>query len=95
MTILALSVEHNPTPAKLEVLGVYDWPIWTKEISCFSWIYDTGETCYILAGKAIVTLEGEEPVCLGPGDLVYFSAGLSCTWDILAPIRKHYQFAPV
>ena len=49
-----ITVEHNPSPAKLEVMGVYDWPIWTKEISQFPWRYDSNETCYILEGEVIV-----------------------------------------
>jgi hypothetical protein len=86
-----ITVEHNPTPAKLEVLGVYDWPVWTKEVSCFPWTYNTDETCYILTGEVVVTPDGGQPVRLGRGDLVHFSTGLSCTWDILSPIEKHYQ----
>jgi hypothetical protein len=27
-----ISVEHDPSPMKLEIIGVYDWPIWTKEV---------------------------------------------------------------
>jgi uncharacterized cupin superfamily protein len=33
-----------------------------------------------------------EPVRFGAGDLVVFDAGLSCTWDVHAPVRKHYRF---
>ena len=29
--------EHKPSPAKLDVLGAYDWPIWKKEV------FDDGE----------------------------------------------------
>lgn len=84
--------EHNPAPGKLDVMGVYDWPIWEKEVSTFPWTYDAQETCYILAGKVIVTPDGGEPVNLGEGDLVTFPKGLSCTWAIKEPIRKHYDF---
>jgi hypothetical protein len=84
-------VERNPSPAKLEVIGVYDWPIWEKEVSTFPWRYDTRETCYLLDGEAIVTPEGGEPVTIGRGDLVTFPAGLACTWEIRAPVRKHYE----
>lgn len=86
-------IEHNPSPAKLEVIGVYDWPIWEKEISTFPWTYDAKETCYILEGEVLVTPDGGEPVRIQEGDLVTFPAGMSCTWQILAPIRKHYRFA--
>jgi len=84
--------EHNPAPGKLDVMGVYDWPIWEKEVSTLPWTYDAQETCYILAGKVIVTPDGGEPVDLGEGDLVTFPKGMSCTWAIKEPIRKHYNF---
>jgi uncharacterized cupin superfamily protein len=35
---------------------------------------------------------GGEPVRFGAGDLVVFAAGLSCTWEVHAPVRKHYRF---
>jgi uncharacterized cupin superfamily protein len=85
-------VEHNPSPAKLDVVGVYDWPIWTKEVSVFPWTYDRRETCYFLEGEVIVTPDGGAPVALKRGDLVTFPAGMSCTWDIRSPVRKHYDF---
>jgi hypothetical protein len=31
-------------------------------------------------------------VTLQAGDLATFPAGLSCTWDVHAPLRKHYRF---
>ncbi len=88
-----INVEHNPSPAKLEVMGVYDWPIWSKEKSIFPWKYDTNETCYLLEGEVMVTPEGGTPVTLAPGDLVTFPKGLSCTWEVRSPVRKHYKFA--
>ena len=88
-----ITIEHNPSPAKLEVMGVYDWPIWEKEISAFPWTYDSTETCYILEGEVTVTLEGGSPVKITEGDLVVFPAGMRCTWDIHQAVRKHYDFA--
>ena len=88
-----ITVEHNPSPAKLEVIGVYDWPIWTKEVSEFPWTYESNETCYILEGKVTVIPNSGQPVQLGEGDLVTFPAGMSCTWQISSTIRKHYQLS--
>lgn len=85
-------VEHNPSPAKLDVIGVYDWPIWEKEVSKFDWHYDTKETCYLLAGDVIVTPADGEPVHITTGDLVTFPAGMSCSWDIREAVEKHYDF---
>ncbi len=86
----AITVEHNPSPAKLDVLAVDVWPLWEKEPATFGWTYAETERCYILAGEAVVTPEGGTPVLLRRGDLVTFSAGLSCTWEIRQKIRKHY-----
>ncbi|OOZ41299.1 cupin domain-containing protein [Solemya elarraichensis gill symbiont] len=83
--------EKHASPMKIEVLGAYDWPIWKKEVSTFPWTYAEQETCYFLRGKAIVTPEGGEPVEMGRGDLVTFPKGMSCTWEILKDVEKHYQ----
>ncbi|MGR8933230.1 MAG: cupin domain-containing protein [Gammaproteobacteria bacterium] len=87
-----IHVEHVPSNEQLESLNVSVWPIWTKEISVFSWYYDEDETAYVLEGEVVVTPDGGEPVTIGKGDLVTFPAGMSCTWDIKQPIRKHYRF---
>ena len=88
-----IQIEHNPAPAKLEVMGVYDWPIWQKEASTFPWAYDSNETCYILEGSVTVTPENGEPVTMGEADLVSFPKGMKCTWEIHTDIKKHYDFA--
>lgn len=85
-------VEHNASPAKLEVMGVYEWPIWSKEVSTFPWSYDQIETCYFLDGEVVVTPDNGEPVEMGVGDLVIFPKGMSCTWEIKKPVNKHYNF---
>ncbi len=84
--------EHKAAPMKLEVLGVYDWPIWKKEASRFPWTYDQTETCYVLRGRFVVTPDGGEPQEFRRGDLITFPAGLSCTWEVLEAVEKHYSF---
>ena len=92
-----ITIEHNPAPAKLEVMGVFDWPIWTKEVSTFPWTYDSAETCYFLEGNVIVTPEGSDPVQMGEGDLVTFPAGLSCTgagnWTDDGPVLQKKEIS--
>lgn len=88
---MQIFIEHNPSPAKLDVIGVYDWPVWSKEASVFPWKYDQRETCYLLDGEAVVTPDGGSPVTIGAGDLVTFPAGLVCTWNIRQAVRKHYD----
>ena len=85
-------VENKPSPMKLEVMGVYDWPIWKKEASTFDWEYDQQETCYIIRGEFTVTPEGGEPQSFKRGDLITFPAGMKCTWEITKDVEKHYDF---
>jgi uncharacterized cupin superfamily protein len=87
-----IKVEPNPSEERLGQLGVRQWPIWTKEVSRFPWSYDEPETCYFLAGDVVVTPEGGAPVKVGEGDLVTFPSGMSCTWEVRKPVRKHYRF---
>jgi len=51
----SIRVTHNPDPKILKSRGVFNWPIWTKEISEFPWHYSEQETCYLLEGDVIVT----------------------------------------
>ena len=87
-----IKVTRRPSDEQLAANGVESWPIWTKEESAFPWTYDSSETCYFLEGDVVVTPEGGEPVRVGAGDLVTFPAGMSCTWEVRVPVRKHYKF---
>ena len=86
----AITIEHHVTPAKLDVLYVDDWPVWSKGVSEFEWTYDKKETCYIIEGKAILTPEGEEPITIVEGDMIFFPQGLKCNWKIIEAIEKNY-----
>lgn len=91
MSDTQILVEVKPSPMKLEVMGVYDWSIWSKEVSNFPWTYNKTETCYILRGRFTVTPDGGERQEFKRGDLIIFPEGLSCTWDITEAVEKHYQ----
>ena len=87
----SIKVEKNPNTARLNALGVKQWPIWTKEVSEFPWTYDGEETCYFLEGEVTIPPDGGAPVSMGQGDLVTFPKGMSCHWNIVKPVRKHYK----
>jgi uncharacterized cupin superfamily protein len=89
---MEIKVVHQPNLAHLNELDVFNWPIWEKEISIFPWTYDDQETCYFLSGNVIVTPNGGQAVKMGKGDLVTFPAGMSCTWEIISDVKKHYCF---
>ena len=86
-------VEHNPSQEKLKQLGVSSWSIWTKEVSEFPWTYDSQEQFYVLEGHVIITSNGGVPVEIKVGDFVTYPAEMSCTRQVLEPIRKYYQFS--
>jgi len=87
-----IDVSNNPTEDQLSALGVYNWPIWEKEVSSFPWTYDDTEICLFLEGEVVVTPDGGDPVKMGKGDLVTFPVGMSCHWDIKQDVKKHYRF---
>jgi uncharacterized protein len=82
---------RKPGKEELQKMGVFAWPIWTKEISRFNWSYDSLEECYILEGEVVVEYK-DGKTNFGKGDFVTFPKGLSCVWDIKKPVRKHYNF---
>ena len=83
---------EKPNDKELKERNVTSWPIWEKEVSKFDWHYDDTEECYLLEGKVVVETEDGKKVEFGKGDFVTFPKGLSCKWDIQAPVRKYYNF---
>ena len=89
---MKIKVEKNPPEQKLQEMGVPGWSVWTKEVSEFPWHYEEEETCFFLEGEVVVTPQEGDTVTVGKGDLVTFPKGMSCTWKVLKPVRKHYRF---
>ena len=88
---MEIIVEHSPAKEKIKKLGVYNWPIWIKDVSEFPWEYDVTETCYFLEGEAIITPNDGDAVKLLKYDLVTFPKGMTCTWKITKNVKKHYK----
>lgn len=84
-------VEHDPSPMKLEVLGVEDWPIATRPVSSGPLEYNQTETMYIVEGSADLTADGQDPVSIAEGDLVTIMPGTRCHWTITLEIVCHYR----
>lgn len=88
-----IEVITQPDEAFLEKKGVFSWDTWSCGVSKFPWSYSETESCYLLAGKVIVTpSDGRPAVTISKGDYATFPAGMSCTWEVTEPVNKHYCF---
>ncbi|KAJ7525413.1 hypothetical protein O6H91_17G049800 [Diphasiastrum complanatum] len=91
---LGIKIERNPSEDRISSLSIKSWPKWGCPPSKFPWTYDATETCYLLKGKVKVYPEGSSDyVEIGAGDLVIFQKGMSCTWDVISAVDKHYTFS--
>ena len=65
---------------------------WTMLWDCtageFDWHYSFDETIHFLEGAATITLEGGQPQSFGPGDIIFFPAGVVAHWKVDRYIRK-------
>jgi uncharacterized protein len=84
-------IVEKPQEQMLSKWGVKAWSIWTKGESVFDWQYNEKEVCYFLEGEVMVKTPFET-LSFGKGDFVTFPQGLSCTWHVRKPVRKHYKF---
>ncbi len=57
-----------------------------------AWIRDERQTCLPLEGQVTITAEGADPENSGSGGLVVFAEGLSCPWEVAAPVRMCRRF---
>jgi hypothetical protein len=91
----AIIVIKAASEADVSRLGCRAWPTWGCGVSTFPWSYGETETSLLISGSVTVTPtspNGGPPVTLQAGDLATFPAGLACTWEVTAPLRKHYRF---
>ena len=84
-------VEHDPSPLKLEVLGVFDWPESRESGLRECAARAATETSYILEGEARIDANGQPPVDVSEGDLVTVMPDTACVWIITKAIVRHYS----
>lgn len=69
-----------------------DWvsniAVWECTAGRFNWYYSKDEILFVVSGSATLTNERGDERELGPGDTVFFPAGVSCTWPVKDRIRK-------
>ena len=61
--------------------------VWNCAPGRFNWHYAEDETVVIVSEEVFITdKKGEHR--LGTGDLAFFPAGCSCTWNVTRHVRK-------
>ncbi|MBU1853630.1 MAG: cupin domain-containing protein [Candidatus Omnitrophica bacterium] len=83
---------ETPTKEQLKSLGVDTWSKWECDVKKFDWEYDEKEMFYVLEGKVNVVTDEGEKVEFEKGNLVTFSKGVKCKWDVKEKISKVYKF---
>ncbi|MBR9885428.1 MAG: DUF861 domain-containing protein [Oceanospirillales bacterium] len=63
---------------------------WTATPGTYHAKYASWEFVHLIEGSAIITPDGGEPVEVGPGDAFVIEADFVGTWQITAPILKHF-----
>jgi uncharacterized cupin superfamily protein len=64
---------------------------WKASTGRSRWELDTySEAILVVAGRLIVTEDGESPVEFGPGDVAVFPKGWRGEWNIVEELQKFY-----
>ncbi|XP_047329383.1 uncharacterized protein LOC124932748 [Impatiens glandulifera] len=91
-----VKIERNPSEATLSELGVSSWPKYSSEPKKMPWSFKRKEKMYILEGKVRVSVDdglddGSSCFEIGAGNLIEFPKGMSITWHMIEPLKKHYH----
>lgn len=68
--------------------------IWECSPGQFRATIEDAEIMHILAGRAVFTFDGEEPVEFEAGDTLLFPANTKGTWNVIEKIRKIFVVVP-
>ena len=85
-------LEGNPVARNRELSHSPDCGAWTMVWDCtagrFQWHYDIDETVHFVEGSVTISADGMPPRRFGPGDVIFFPAGSTATWEVESYIRK-------
>ena len=64
--------------------------IWQATPGAWRVSYTEWEYCYIVAGRAVLTEDGEAPIAIGPGDGLTLAPGFTGIWQVSETMTKHF-----
>ena len=90
-----VKVKGNPT---MKTWALHSSPsglvsgIWEATPGTWHATYTAYEFVHLIEGKIIITPDGGEPVTVSAGDAFVVEANFKGTWEIVEPVRKHFDF---
>ena len=63
---------------------------WTATPGTWHATYKFYEFVHLIEGRIVITPDGGTPVTLNPGDGFVVDAGFAGTWEVQAPVLKHF-----
>ncbi len=85
-------VKGRPRARNRVLFTSTDKSSWTMLWDCspgeFHWHYSFDETIHFLEGSVTITLVGGAPQTFGPGDVIFFPAGVVAHWRVDQHVRK-------
>lgn len=103
-TVLATTASHIASEAVAEAATVSGSPrtgvmeFAADGMECGLWEHTAGvstdvevdEVFVVLSGRARIDIEGQDPLEIGPGDVVQLAAGARTTWHVHEDLRKFW-----
>ena len=62
--------------------------VWDCTAGRFQWHYDIDETVHFVEGSVTISSDGMAARRFGPGDVIFFPAGSTATWEVESYVRK-------
>jgi uncharacterized cupin superfamily protein len=66
--------------------------IWEATPGTYHATYSAYEFVHMIVGKIIITPDGGTPVTVKSGDAFVVESAFKGTWEIIEPVRKHFDF---
>ena len=66
--------------------------VWECTRGSYHATYPAYESVVLIAGKIIITPDGGTPVTVAAPDAFVVEKDFAGTWDIIEPVRKHFDF---
>ncbi len=89
-----INVIRQVTSDWLDQESILQWPSYEASEGSFPCYYYTDESCYVLEGKVLITVSGDDEITLSQGDFITLPKDRASFWEVLQPFRGHFSTLP-